>query len=139
MASANIERVPLWVDRRGEHGPFDVIGDVHGCFEELLELLELLGYRLIHQPDASGLPGLTVEPPPGRKAVFVGDLGDRGPDTPAVYRLVMPMVRAGHALCVMGNHDNKLLRKLRGNDVKLSHGLAETMDATGRTAAGVHR
>jgi protein phosphatase len=128
VESATVVRVPLWVDRRGEHGPFDVIGDVHGCYEELLALLERLGYRLLHQPDAHGLPSLVVEPPPGRKAVFVGDLGDRGPNTPDVYRLVMGMVRAGTALCVMGNHDNKLLRNLRGNDVKLSHGLAATVE-----------
>jgi protein phosphatase len=62
----------------------------------------------------------------------VGDFGDRGPDTPAVYRLVMNMVRDGAALCVLGNHDNKLLRKLRGNDVTLSHGLAGTLEQLGR-------
>jgi protein phosphatase len=128
LAGVTVRRVPLWVDRRGEHGPFDVIGDIHGCIDELLELLVRLDYRLIHQPDARGVPGVVVEPPAGRRALFVGDLGDRGPDTPAVYRVVMPMVRAGHALCVMGNHDNKLLRKLRGSDVKLSHGLALTME-----------
>ena len=128
LAGVTVRRVPLWVDRRDEHGPFDIIGDVHGCIEELLELFGRLDYRFIHQPDSRGLPGVAVEPPPGRKAVFVGDLGDRGPDTPAVYRLVMPLVRAGHALCVMGNHDSKLLRKLRGNDVQMSHGLADTME-----------
>jgi protein phosphatase len=128
VESATIQRVPLWTDRKGEDGPFDIIGDVHGCYDELLALLELLGYRLGHQPDANGLPSLTVEPPPGRKAIFVGDLGDRGPNTPAVYRLVMPMVQRAQALCVLGNHDNKLLRKLRGNDVQLSHGLAATME-----------
>src|SRR5207244_3647658 len=128
LANVTIRRVPLWVDRRHEHGPFDIIGDIHGCIEELLELFVRLDYRLIHQPDARGLPGVVVEPPPGRKAIFVGDLGDRGPDTSAIYRLVMPMVRDGHALCVMGNHDNKLLRKLRGNEVQLSHGLAATVE-----------
>jgi protein phosphatase len=128
LATVTIRRVPLQVDRRTDHGPFDIIGDVHGCFDELLELFDRLDYRLIHQPDERGLPGVVVEPPLGRRAVFVGDLGDRGPDTPAVYRLVMSMVRAGHALCVIGNHDNKLLRKLRGSDVQLSHGLAATME-----------
>ncbi len=128
VESVTIERVRLWVDRRDERGPFDIIGDVHGCFDELLALLGALGYRFRNQPDANGVPGVEIEPPPGRKAVFVGDFGDRGPDTPAVYRLVMSMVRAGSALCVMGNHDHKLLRKLRGNDVQLTHGLATTME-----------
>jgi protein phosphatase len=130
--SATVERVRLWVDRRDERGPFDIIGDIHGCFDELLALLGQLGYQLRDQPDANGIPSLVVEPPTGRKAVFVGDFGDRGPETPAVYRLVLSMVRAGHALCVLGNHDNKLLRKLRGNDVQVSHGLNTTLEQLAR-------
>ncbi|MFD0788303.1 metallophosphoesterase, partial [Micromonospora azadirachtae] len=55
------------------------------------------------------------------------DLVDRGPDSPGVLRLVMGMVAAGHAICVPGNHEQKLLRRLRGRDVRLTHGLAETM------------
>ncbi len=116
--SSVVVREPLPLDRRGDHGPFDIIGDVHGCIDELRELLTLLGYRV----------GDRVEPPPGRKALFVGDLCDRGPDTPAVYRLVLDMIDAGHALMVVGNHDWKLLRRLKGNDVKLGQGLAETME-----------
>src|SRR5205823_974459 len=78
--------------------------------------------------DAAGRPAFTVTPPEGRKAVFVGDLVDRGPDVPGVLRLVTDMVEAGVALCVRGNHDDKLLRKLRGNDVRLTHGLAATLE-----------
>jgi Calcineurin-like phosphoesterase len=59
--------------------------------------------------------------------VFLGDLVDRGPDSPGVLRLVMGMVTAGTALCVPGNHEQKLLRKLRGRKVAISHGLAETL------------
>ena len=70
---------------------------------------------------------LRVVPPLGRKAIFLGDLVDRGPNSPAVLRLVMNMVASGTALCVPGNHDVKLLRKLRGKDVQLKHGLAETL------------
>jgi protein phosphatase len=65
--------------------------------------------------------------PQGRKAVFLGDLVDRGPDTPGVLRRVMSMVEAGSALCVPGNHDMKLLRKLRGRNVQVTHGLAESL------------
>ncbi len=60
--------------------------------------------------------------------MFVGDYGDRGPDTPAVLRLVMAMAAAGTAICLPGNHDVKLARKLKGRDVKVAHGLAETLE-----------
>jgi polynucleotide kinase-phosphatase len=127
VEQAAVERAPLPADRRSERGPFDVIGDVHGCIDELLTLLGRLGYALAWQPDAHGVPGVVARPSAGRKAVFVGDLGDRGPDTVAVLRLVMEMVRAGSALCVLGNHDDKLLRKLHGREVRVSQGLAETL------------
>jgi protein phosphatase len=117
-----IERQPLWNNLKHEHGPFDLIGDVHGCFEELVALLTQLGYA-VEQNDGHH----SVTPPPGRKAVFVGDLVDRGPGITKVLRLVMSMVEAGTALCVPGNHDVKLLRKLRGKDVKISHGLADSL------------
>jgi protein phosphatase len=66
--------------------------------------------------------------PEGRRAVFVGDLVDRGPDSPGVLRLVMDMVAAGAALCVQGNHEARLLKKLNGRDVKITHGLAQTLE-----------
>ncbi|MEM9489820.1 MAG: AAA family ATPase, partial [Myxococcota bacterium] len=118
-----IEREPLWTDRRHEHGPFDIIGDVHGCFDELALLLAKLGYQMSDDKDN---PSAT--PPDGRKAVFVGNLSARGPNSPAVLRLVMNMVQAGNALCVPGHQEIKLLRKLRGKNVKATHGLAETME-----------
>ena len=69
--------------------------------------------------------------------IFVGDLVDRGPDTPGVLRLVMGMVAAGDALCVSGNHEAKLLRALRGRKVQVSHGLAETLAQLRGRAGGV--
>jgi len=114
-----VGRQPLWTNLKHQHGPFDIVGDIHGCFDELRSLLEQLGYEV------NGDYHLT--PPPGRKAVFLGDLVDRGPKVPEVLKLVMNAVDAGTALCVPGNHDVKLLRKLKGRDVKLTHGLAETM------------
>ncbi|MCX4588569.1 polynucleotide kinase-phosphatase [Streptomyces sp. NBC_01549] len=96
-------------------GPFDIIGDIHGCASELETLLGKLGY-------ADGTH------PKGRTAVFVGDLVDRGPDTPGVLRRVMSMVASGDALCVPGNHENKLGRYLKGRKVQHSHGLAETIE-----------
>jgi polynucleotide kinase-phosphatase len=127
VAGAVIERVPLWIDRRGDHGPFDLIGDVHGCFEELVDLLRLLGYQIVPQPGPGGKADYVFRHPEGRRAIFVGDLVDRGPNVPAVLSLVMGMTAAGTALCICGNHDDKLLRHLRGNAVKISHGLAETL------------
>jgi protein phosphatase len=120
VASARVQREPLWNDMRSRHGPFDIIGDVHGCYVELAQLLGRLGYQV-------AVDGSTASHPAGRTAVFVGDLVDRGPDTPAVLRLVMGMAAAGTALSVAGNHEAKLVRALRGRDVTRSHGLAESL------------
>ena len=119
----HIERQPLWTNRTDEQGPFDIIGDIHGCFDELVELLEELGYKVSIQPDGDTV----VEPPQGRKAVFVGDFVDRGPKVPEVLRLVMGMQKTDTALCVPGNHDVKLVRALRGKNVNPTHGLAESL------------
>ena len=64
--------------------------------------------------------GYSVTPPEGRKAIFVGDLVDRGPDSPGVLRLVMDMVEDGVGICVPGNHETKLQRRLSGRNVKLT-------------------
>ena len=116
VEAVEIERQPLWNNLKHEHGPFDLIGDIHGCREELDALLAQLGYvaPVYRHPD-------------GRKAVFLGDLVDRGPDSPGVLRTVMAMVESGTALCVPGNHDMKLMRKLRGRNVQITHGLAESL------------
>jgi protein phosphatase len=121
IAAATFQREPLWNDRRSEHGPFDIIGDVHGCSEELQELLAALGYEI--DPD-----GLSARHPHGRRAVFLGDLVDRGPATPAVLRLVMGMTGEGSALCIPGNHEVKLLRALNRRNVTTSHGLAQSLE-----------
>jgi protein phosphatase len=123
VAAASIERTPLWPDRRWDAGPFDIVGDVHGCFDELAELLEKLGYKVGE--------GLTVMPPEGRKLVFLGDLVDRGPRVSDVLRLAMGMVEAGTAVCIPGNHDDKLRRALQGRQVNVSHGLRESLDQLG--------
>jgi protein phosphatase len=130
IAAAVVERQPLWSNRKTDTGPFDIVGDVHGCADELRALLNRLGYEI-----ASTQDGETARHPDGRKAVFVGDLVDRGPDVPGVLRLVMNMVAAGAALCVPGNHDVKLMRKLRGRDVRITHGLAESLEQLEREPA----
>jgi protein phosphatase len=147
VAGVTVCRTPLWNNRRGECGPFDIVGDVHGCFDELVELLEKLGWVVEREeglaegdwsvtwsggarsapPQDDARLGQPCHQEHGRKLVFLGDLVDRGPKSPAVLRLVMRAVAEGKALCVPGNHDMKLVRKLGGKDVKLTHGLAATM------------
>jgi len=125
VEAATFDRHKLMNDLRDQNGPFDVIGDVHGCRLELEELLAELGYDLVR--DDAGRP-VDASHPDGRRVVFVGDLVDRGPDSPGVLRLAMGMVRAGHALCVSGNHEAKLNRALGRRSVTLSHGLERTME-----------
>ena len=120
IAAATIVRERLLNDRRDEHGPFDVVGDVHGCRSELETLLDRARLRARpRRPRPSGGRRTSRR----RRAVFLGDLVDRGPDSPGVLRLVMGMVAAGHALCLPGNHENKLVRALGGRQVTVSHGL----------------
>ena len=107
-------------DLRDLHGPFDIIGDVHGCHLELQDLLEKLGYE-------TGL-GNTYRHPEGRKVIFLGDLVDRGPASDGVLMTAMAMADDGSAICVEGNHENKLLRKMQGRNVQVTHGLAETLE-----------
>jgi protein phosphatase len=100
---------------------FDVIGDVHGCYQELCDLLEQMGYCW-EKRFGQELP----VHPEGRIPVFVGDLADRGPDSPGVLRLAVDLVAADLGLFAPGNHDDKLFRLLKGNKVTRSHGLDRT-------------
>ena len=125
--AVTIERAPLWNNKKDVPGPFDIIGDIHGCYEETVELLRKLGYEVegdagdceVRPPTTQGVP---------RTLVFLGDLVDRGPASPAVLRLVMRLVEEGKALCVPGNHDAKLLRYLNGKNVRLTYGLDLTVE-----------
>ncbi len=101
---------------------FDIIGDVHGCLDELITLIKKLGYSL------DEAKGVISKVPVNRTLVFVGDLVDRGADSPGVLRLVMNAVSQGKALGVCGNHDDKLKRKLQGKDVQITHGLDMTLE-----------
>lgn len=102
---------------------YDIVGDVHGCADELRDLLGVLGYRL-RKSD--------LTPPAGRQLIFVGDLVNRGPDTAGVLELVMRAADAGHARAVMGNHDRKLLRALGGQRVNASGPLAPSLQQLAR-------
>jgi len=133
--TAEIVREPLWNNLKHEHGPFDIIGDLHGCFDELVELLGKLGYTVNQPSNGEAQAGYVVKPPEGRKAIFLGDLVDRGPKIPEVLRLAMSMVEAGTALCVPGNHDIKLLKKLRGKNVQITHGLANSVELLEKESA----
>lgn len=119
IEAVNIQIQPLWTNRKCDRGPFDIIGDIHGCYDELETLLQKLGYQSSTQN--------YYFHPQGRKAVFLGDLVDRGNRILDTLNLVQNMVAAGTALCVPGNHDIKLMRKLQGKNVKITHGLDKTL------------
>lgn len=106
-------------------GPLDIVGDVHGEIDALTDLLTHLGY------------GTEGEHPDGRRLVFVGDLTDRGPDSPAVLAKVRALVAAGHAQCIIGNHELNLLRDVEkhGNDWWVSPGAASEFPAVPIAAA----
>ncbi|MCA2220132.1 polynucleotide kinase-phosphatase [Nonomuraea aurantiaca] len=124
IENAELSYEKAWTDKRELTGPFDVIGDIHGCRSELETLLGSLGWQIERVEGKA----VTARHPAGRTAVFVGDLVDRGPDTPGVLRLVMGMVAAGTAICVAGNHEAKLVRALNGRKVTVAHGLQESLD-----------
>ncbi len=126
-AVTGIVREKLYNDKKEETGPFDIIGDIHGCFDELKILLEKMGYVINAVEENSTNFGFEVIPPDNRKLIFLGDLVDRGPKNPEVLKLVMSTVNAGNALCVPGNHDIKLQKWLKGKQVQINHGLEETI------------
>jgi protein phosphatase len=119
----SIQRQTLWNNKKHEKGGFDIIGDVHGCFEELKELLEKMDYRISQNENGH----FEVDNPENRRAIFLGDLTDRGEKSPEVLRLVMDMVKAEKAFCICGNHDDKLNKYLNGKNVNPNHGLEKTI------------
>ncbi len=128
VEQAIITRVPLWNDKRDMTGPFDIIGDIHGCGDELELLLKELGYVATYDISEDNTWGNKVYAhPEGRTAVFLGDLVDRGPRILDTLRIVRNMIQAGNALCVPGNHDIKFMRKLRGKNVQITHGLDKSI------------
>lgn len=132
---ASVELVPLPPNRRFDHGPFDIIGDIHGCYDELSELLDRLGYQIV--PSRKGEE--TRRHPDGRTVIFLGDLVDRGPKIPEVLRLAMNLVKSGDALAVPGNHDEKLLRTLNGYQVRVRYGLEQSLEQLGRESSRFQR
>jgi protein phosphatase len=127
IADVTVTRTKLYSDLRHETGPFDVIGDIHGCRAELETLLTELGYQITRDHAGRAVGAHRDD----RRVIFLGDLVDRGPDTPGVLRLVIGMTAAGDAFCVNGNHENKLIRALRGRGVQVTHGLAESLAQLG--------
>ncbi|MEO1005821.1 MAG: polynucleotide kinase-phosphatase [Cyanobacteria bacterium J06638_38] len=128
VETVSVARQRMWTNRKDEHGPFDIIGDVHGCGDELEQLLRQLGYMATDEGNPDGFWHFpTYRHLEGRKALFLGDLVDRGSRILDTLKLVHNMLAADSALCILGNHENKLIRKLNGKNVKLNHGLEQTM------------
>jgi protein phosphatase len=129
VAHASFLRERLWTDRRHEAGPFDIVGDVHGCLEELLDLVTgPLGYAVVQTTQPPARSRFSVSHPQGRRLISVGDLVDRGPDSVGVLRFWMDAVESGTALAIKGNHDAKLARHMRGQKVSEGHGFARTLE-----------
>ncbi len=123
-----VERIPLWTNKKDQTGPFDIIGDLHGCAAELRLLLEQLGWQRYDLAEPEQPWGAECwRHPEGRRAIFVGDLVDRGPHVLDCLRIVRNMITAGYAFCVAGNHDVKLMRWLRGKKVQIKHGLEQSI------------
>jgi protein phosphatase len=118
----------LSVDQRHRPGPFDIIGDVHACLDELQDLFVALEYE---RDERRGWVS-----PDGRLPVFVGDFVDRGPDNAGTLQLAMRMIEAGRALAVPGNHDMQLERYLSYGDAPLVYGLKETVEELNQHSAG---
>ncbi|MFD1205998.1 MULTISPECIES: bis(5'-nucleosyl)-tetraphosphatase PrpE [Sporosarcina] len=96
---------------------FDIIGDIHGCYDELMELIQKLGYTF-----DSGLP-VHQE---GRQLAFVGDAMDRGPASLPTLQFLFALQDARKLIYSPGNHCNKLYRFALGNTVQQKHGLETT-------------
>jgi protein phosphatase len=126
--NVTITRTVAWNNRKTETGPFDIIGDIHGCCDELELLLSKLGYQ-VNPSQHQGFWDFPIYThPTGRRVLFVGDLVDRGIRNLDTVKLVRNMIEAGSALCVCGNHEFKLLRYLRGKKVTIGHGLQQTIN-----------
>ena len=97
---------------------FDIIGDIHGCYDELIQLLQKLGYKM---------DGKTLKHPDGRKPAFVGDAMDRGPNSLRTMELMFNLQDADKLIYSPGNHCNKFYRYAKGNKVHLTHGIETTV------------
>jgi protein phosphatase len=128
VEEVEIRRVPLWNNKQAEAGPFDIFGDLHGCADELRALMEQLGWvRYALESPEPPWGDECWRHPSGRRAVFLGDLVDRGPYVVDTVRIVRNMMAAGTAFCIAGNHDVKLARWLRGKQVQVKHGLERSI------------
>lgn len=97
---------------------YDIIGDIHGCYQELLLLLKKLGYSMINN--------IPIHPN-GRKLAFVGDAMDRGPFSLKTIKLMFHLQDEGQLIYAPGNHCDKLYRYFKGNKVQLQYGIETTL------------
>ena len=126
IENAELVRKPVWNDRRHDHGPFDVVGDIHGATDEAEELLARLGWAVTWSGEGEDqVPVLSH--PEGRKLVFLGDVVDRGPRSRDALLLMESAVKSGVGYAVASNHDHRFMRWLLGNEVTMGHGLELTV------------
>ena len=130
--AAQVRLIPLACERSREAGPFDIIGDVHGCARELTALLAHLGYVRPSSRRPFRHPG-------GRRVVFVGDFVDRGPQIVEATRIVMAMCAAGTAFAVPGNHDIDLAACLQGGQAADKTGTLKSIEQIGALSPAARR
>jgi protein phosphatase len=97
---------------------YDIIGDIHGCFDELLQLIDKLGYTKVND--------IPIHPE-GRQLAFVGDAMDRGPDSVKTLNFMFRLQDARKLIYSPGNHCNKFYRYAKGNSIQLKHGIETTV------------
>ena len=97
---------------------FDIVGDIHGCFNEFIQLFTILGYTMEN--------GIPIHPD-NRSLAFVGDAMDRGPNSLETMNLLFRLQDANKLIYSPGNHCNKFYRYAKGNNVQLQHGIETTV------------
>ena len=136
-SASTIERQPLWNNRRHDHGPFDIIGDVHGCFDELRRAARTSSAIESQRKTPRRASGFAVTPPRAGRRCSSATWSTAGREYAGRAAARDEHGRAGAALCVPGNHDMKLLRKLRGQRRADHARPGRALEQLGARAAGV--
>ena len=120
-----------WRDLRTDAAAYDIIGDIHSCADELEELIRTLGYEVTWSQEQDERT-VKIVPPHGRKLVLLGDLVDRGPKSADTLRLAIAVIDQNCGYVIMGNHDIYLAQWMRGANLPINPGIAQTINQLSR-------